>query len=714
MYPINRVPKSGEFHFFYPFSLSLIFAFSLTFWSEATIAKGGIYTLNSFLVISTLYILFILKEKFLKIKDYKQIYIFSVLCGLSLANHHTSLSLFPAYFLFIIFILYESKKFIPSKIFFMCIIFFLIGIAFYLYLPIRASVKPIMNWGNPYNFERTFYHIMRKQYNDIGKLSHSFPLFFNQVYQYLILLIKQLNIFVLLFLPIGIYSLFKKDKTFCSIILLAYILASLGVIYTLNYEITARNLYVNEVFYIPSFMLLIVFITSGFVWIANLVMRIVKNKFALFLSVFVVIFLLFLTFKTNYKNNNMSNHYFGYDYGMNILRSAEKNSIIFTEGDNQMFVLAYLKIIEKRAKDVIIYDDLGVIFENIYGENFLKIPRIERDKIRNRIHREIILKENKKVYFPIVGSKRESLSGFKKNQRGISFEIIKEHAMPQTEEKTWDFWREYNLRGINDEKIYKDYLTRDIIAQYYIALGEYYYSIKDKKKSFEFYELAGKIGYDSEWVSNNLSVIFLEKGFEEAALEKGLKAVEVTPKSPRELSNLATIYYKKGEYEKALEYYNKALEIKSDYVEAYNGIGTVYALQNKLDEAIKFYKKAISIRENFAEAYANIGIVLHMKGKVDEAIEYYNKALTINPNHVEAHSNLGVVYESKGELDKAYNEYKKAIELKPDFADGYYNLGVIYYKRGNYKSAIREWEKTLEINPNYNKAKVNIDRAKKF
>ena len=49
---------------------------------------------------------------------------------------------------------------------------------------------------------------------------------------------------------------------------------------------------------------------------------------------------------SNYSMNDRSRNFLAYDYAVNILKSMPKNSILFTKGDNQMFPLAELQMVE--------------------------------------------------------------------------------------------------------------------------------------------------------------------------------------------------------------------------------------------------------------------------------------------------------------------------------------------------------------------------------
>ncbi|MFH1824072.1 MAG: tetratricopeptide repeat protein [Candidatus Firestonebacteria bacterium] len=662
---------------------SLLFAFSSTFWSASLHVKGGIYTLNTFFIISLFYVLLINSPN-----------LFGLLLGFGLANHNT-LSLFIPSFL--IFIYVYRRNWLKFSILKYILLLIFIGLSTYLYLIIRANAKPLMNWGDPYNLERAIYHIFRKQYGEISKWPHTVVSFINICSVYWKWLLKEFTPYLLILIPFGVYKFYKLDKKLFWIFMFTTLTTIFGMIYVLNFEITPRNIYVYGVFFIPSFMFISLFIGSGLFFLIE------KLKFV---SYVIPLFVL-LPLMNNYSRVDLSKNYIACNYGINILKTVDKDGILFTEGDNQMFVLAYLQYVEGIRKDVSIYDDIGCIFKNIYGENFLRLSKIEKDAIRNKAQKEIIDKTNSSVYIPIVSSKRETMGYFKKEQNGILYKIVKTTQLKIQK----DFKDYYNLSEI--ENNYEDYLVRDIIAQYYFAFGEYYFTKGEKQKSLEYFEKCGLVGYDSEWVFNNLGVVYLEKGFKEKALEYAQKSISVNPDSAKDHANLGVMFYQQGKYNEAINAYHKALELNSNYAEAYNGLGTVYGLANENDKSIKCYETAISLKPNYVEAIANMGIVYHNKGEIDKAIELYRKAIFISPNYSDAHNNLGVSYESKGLLDEALSEYRKSLEFNPNKPDAYHNIGVIYYKQGKYKEAITEWEKTLSLDPNYIKAKQNIELTKK-
>jgi hypothetical protein len=140
----------------------LFLALSKTFWFQSTSVE--VYSLHLLLI--TTIILTLLKAFLLSDKEssFSKYWIFSAAAlALGFTNHMTTLLIIPglAY-------LYFTKNGFNSKsirrIVFMLLVFFPILILVYSYLPIRASQDPIMNWGNPIEWERIIRHISGQQY----------------------------------------------------------------------------------------------------------------------------------------------------------------------------------------------------------------------------------------------------------------------------------------------------------------------------------------------------------------------------------------------------------------------------------------------------------------------------------------------------------------------------------------------------------------------
>ncbi|MBN1638471.1 MAG: DUF2723 domain-containing protein, partial [Ignavibacteriales bacterium] len=143
---------------------ALVLAFSKTFWFQSTSVE--VYSLHLLLI--NLIVYFLMKAYYSledeKIEFYKNSWILmAAALALGFTNHMTTLLILPG-----IAYLFFSKEKLDlhslKKIGKMLLFFIPILGAIYLYLPLRAASEPILNWGNPIDFERFLRHFTGAQY----------------------------------------------------------------------------------------------------------------------------------------------------------------------------------------------------------------------------------------------------------------------------------------------------------------------------------------------------------------------------------------------------------------------------------------------------------------------------------------------------------------------------------------------------------------------
>src|SRR5919112_3009683 len=128
---------------------ALAFGVGVTLWSQAVIAE--VYTLNALFVALTLLALLLWRER----RKDRYLLLSAFLVGLSLTNHLTSGLLLPASLLFVA--LVDWRRLVDVRLVLGGAGLFLLGLAPYLYLPIRAAMDPPMEANNPTNFGRFWY-----------------------------------------------------------------------------------------------------------------------------------------------------------------------------------------------------------------------------------------------------------------------------------------------------------------------------------------------------------------------------------------------------------------------------------------------------------------------------------------------------------------------------------------------------------------------------
>src|SRR5215210_6222841 len=128
---------------------ALAFGLGVALWSQAVIAE--VYTLNALLVAVTIIVLLLWREY----RKDRYLLLSAFLVGLCLTNHLTSGLLLPAGLLLVA--LVDWRKLVDLRLVLESAGLFLLGLAPYLYLPIRAAMAPPMDANNPTDFERFWY-----------------------------------------------------------------------------------------------------------------------------------------------------------------------------------------------------------------------------------------------------------------------------------------------------------------------------------------------------------------------------------------------------------------------------------------------------------------------------------------------------------------------------------------------------------------------------
>ena len=140
---------------------ALILAFSSTYWSQAL--EVEVYPLHILLI--SLVLLQFLRSGYPlpgESSGGRSWYLFAYTVGLAFTNHMTTVLLAPA-LLYLYFARYGGSRGSWNRLMKMSLPF-LAGLSLYLYVPLRASRLPALNWGYAVSLERFLWHVTGKQY----------------------------------------------------------------------------------------------------------------------------------------------------------------------------------------------------------------------------------------------------------------------------------------------------------------------------------------------------------------------------------------------------------------------------------------------------------------------------------------------------------------------------------------------------------------------
>lgn len=381
---------------------ALVLAFSKTYWAAANSVE--VYPLHVFFL-STLMFVFMKAVFSTKrnetessfITQNKYYLIFAFLLGLSFTNHLTTILLAPACLTLFFYSNVYDKQRLYKLLGFMAVCF-MIGFSVYLYLPIRANMNPTLIWGNPYNFERFYWHITGKQFSVwIFSAKGSIPAFLllmgTTVGLAVYGLVKQktLNkslhfIFFIVVCVLGyllisgsseiVNTQFKKFSASLwgefgtALVLLSilgiYFLSRFNtriyyftfltffgcLFYSINYDI-------NDIYsyFLLAYITLAVWIGFGAVFIYTQLAVMLKTNIQHLAFGIVVALTSLVALNTNYAGNDESKNHFVEEFTMNVFQNAEPNSIIISsQWDFWVSASWYFHFVKNIRPDIVVID----------------------------------------------------------------------------------------------------------------------------------------------------------------------------------------------------------------------------------------------------------------------------------------------------------------------------------------------------------------------
>ncbi len=453
---------------------ALTFAFSARLWLQSNHDKP--YPLLSFLSAMIFYLVLVWR------RDYREgdecpgyIYLGAFFCGLSFGAHQSIVLLVPSYAWLVLSADWSLVKRIKEQI--VSIAFFILGFSVYLYLPIRATRNPLLNWGDPKTLTQFLWHFLRKGYPA------------EQVNRDLGLLWKQLSAFNLAheFTVVGVallltgllaFAVKKRDEV------IAYGMA-IGIFFAvlIGYQNTPEEMiFLTEEFFTPVYLLSSVFIGMGIIFLVNKAMSGLdagmRGSFPVRIVVGVMLLALPLTLcLTNFHENDQRENYIAYDYALNSFRSLDQDAILFTWGDSGAFPLWYLQGVEKMREDLVLLHIPHLVFP-WYLDSF---PDLLRTTALRSLTPELQSPDNvlsiaiseqidrRPVFIDFSTKYSIKLDSYRLMQKGICYSVnkITEKTGKTLESSIWSL---YNGRGLTGDKIpFRDLDTGKAILIYAIS-----------------------------------------------------------------------------------------------------------------------------------------------------------------------------------------------------------------------------------------------------
>jgi len=258
----------------------------------------------------------------------------------------------------------------------------ILGYSIHVFIPIRSAEQPVINENNPsQSLDATIYFIERKQYGSQSMVPRMFERraeWANQFGDYRRMgfwgfFKEQYGLTGIRFVPLfviglyGLWELLRKRTQYGIPFLILIFLASVGLVLYMNFAdgtrqhpitgadyIEVRN---RDYFFTPAFILFGLAIGIGLASVIQFIREALAKsdgagrKIVVYASL-ILLLLPGLTLSNNYFLSDRSRNYMAFDYGWNILTSAEPNAVLITVGDNDTFPLWCIQEAYGIRKDV--------------------------------------------------------------------------------------------------------------------------------------------------------------------------------------------------------------------------------------------------------------------------------------------------------------------------------------------------------------------------
>ncbi|MBI3789057.1 MAG: DUF2723 domain-containing protein [Ignavibacteriales bacterium] len=323
---------------------TLTLAFSSTVWAQSVDVE--VYALHLLFLILTMWALVKGIEEQLEDGNTlsRFLILFSFLFGLGFTNHLTMILVIPAFgYLYLSSFGMQRNAFLRlGKL----LPFSLLGLSAYLYLPIRSSSYPPLDWGHPAQLDRLFWHVSGKQYRSwmfsgFQSAEKQFNYFINHFP-------SEFHWIVIAILLMGVWQTFQRSRKLFFFLLIAF---ASCLAYSINYDIHDIDSYFLLAYIVSGF-----FVVSGL----NLIFYLVERRgpvFSMLLGITLLISLPLAQFFSNKRGVDESNNFLVEDYTHNILQNLKPNAVVFSyQWDYFVAPALYYQVVQKQRPDVVIID----------------------------------------------------------------------------------------------------------------------------------------------------------------------------------------------------------------------------------------------------------------------------------------------------------------------------------------------------------------------
>lgn len=572
----------------------LLLMVSPTFWLYSMVAKG--YPQVTFWVLVLFLLLWRFREEGKKdpasgklpVMSQSFFWAAAFIFGLSLGTYGAIILYLPPFLAFCF--LADRRWYREPKVLLLGVFFFLVGFSVYLYLPIRSSTNPFLDWGEPRTLSRFLNHL-----TDAKDSSHnvtfpwaSLPLLAWESFK---VLSDQFTPFGILLAVLGGAVLSRLDRPFFWL--------TFGIAF-IHWSFFVR-LWEMSFLYIPLYLIFAIWIGLGIFHLYRVIERswkrgaraIFRKGLAWALGCGVAATFVFqLAF--HQPTSGKSEYYVPYAVGKELLLSLPPETLLFSYYTTML--LHGMQSVENCRPDVFVAVIFPLRSPRLYWSlDAAHYPVFDFAKLQGVIHPNSIdfFKRLFAVHFP----KYPLYWDLAAEDQWLTSRLLPEKLYYRVQEKDTPFGAEARQRNLQETfQFYRSLFSmvgfggdeegRRFLKNLIAIRGVYYFNRGDLPASLSCNRVALGLMPDDSSLYTNRGLYQLSMGQKEEALESWNRALELNPKGATSLINRAAFYYREKKVAKALADWEAATRLGGEGLLAYYFRGMAYREMGKPGEAL--------------------------------------------------------------------------------------------------------------------------------
>lgn len=613
---------------------ALSLAFARTFWSQAVVAE--VYSLASM----SGALLVLLVVGWALHGQSRWLLLASFLFGLGMANHVFLGAMLPG----LVLIAWAGRRGTEGRGGrLLVVVFFLIllGLSFYLYLPLRSSCDPPLDWGDPERLDRLIDHLFAREFAaeffSLHYTPEGGPL--DGIVEFVRDLPAEFGILSLCAAVVGGVSLLPMPA-----LLLGMVTVAAGSVLFAAFAGGGPDW---AAYLLPAHLTLAILVGRGLCAAAHFLLRM---RVRLFLAVLMLPLLLGAELVANWSESSRRGVRATFVYAEDVAGLLPERALFLTENSVDYFALLYLQQVEKERIDIaLVYTPLvatewyrehlagegvslsgtgegGSASEQLAAANLGARPVYYTPGPRFMIEERQLVPEGL-VYRCAAGEREVTRAELERHRQ-----LLSQYGVPQ------DQW---------------DARTLSHFALIHAHLGSFWYARGDDEEARRAYRQALVYDPRNPGIYYNLGIIEERLGARDRATASYGQAIEMGYGEPDAWLHLADLLMQEGAYREAL---------------------------SVLREARGRFPRRAPVLVRLAQAHL-------MRGDLDGGHDAASRAVLLDPGSAEARATLALSLRRRGALGRAVEEFLAALDLAPESADIRLNLALTYRELGRGEDA---------------------------